>query len=235
MGDAPTCVVFGDESFSRYGLHRRAYFFRTFYNAFEIHPMRRSETTATFPDFGGVYSYYFDFPLISNDGLLFVRVSTEFYSYYFDFPLTSNDGLLFVRVSTEFFLFPRENRFVAAVPLEQLHLYIFRLQYLVIFMWIPATDGGTVSCLGGGDDTASWLFDCEYSVSLWDEIAKRLREKFCRNLFLLRIRVSGLYRTATSDCILELDTFRGALFARLTTGEKPATEASVRFIFIYLF
>jgi hypothetical protein len=26
MGDAPTCAVFGDDSFSRYGSHRRAYF-----------------------------------------------------------------------------------------------------------------------------------------------------------------------------------------------------------------
>jgi hypothetical protein len=69
MGDAPTCVVFGDDSFSRYSLHRRAYFSGRSAMRFVFHRMKRSKTTATFPDSGGVYSYYFDFPLISNDGL----------------------------------------------------------------------------------------------------------------------------------------------------------------------
>jgi hypothetical protein len=47
-----------------------------------------------------------------------------------------------------------------------------------IFLWIPTTDadGDTVSCLGGGDDTA-WLFCSEYSVSPWDEIARGLHAR----------------------------------------------------------
>ena len=73
---------------------------------------------------------------------------------------------------------------------------------VVIFLWIPTTDGDTVSCLGGGDDTAR-LFDSEYSVSLWDETARGLHARsFARFYSLLRRRVSGLHRTATSDWIL---------------------------------
>jgi hypothetical protein len=49
MGDAPTCAVFGDDSFSRYGLHRRAYFSGRSAMRFVFHRMRRSKTTATFP------------------------------------------------------------------------------------------------------------------------------------------------------------------------------------------
>ena len=47
---------------------------------------------------------------------------------------------------------------------------------VVIFRWIPTADGDTLSCLGGGDDTA-WLFGSEYSVSQWDETARGLHAR----------------------------------------------------------
>jgi hypothetical protein len=73
---------------------------------------------------------------------------------------------------------------------------------VVIFLWIPTSDGDTVSCLGGGDDTA-WLFVTEYNVSLWDENARGLHARSFAGFYsLLRRRVSGLYRTANSDWIL---------------------------------
>jgi hypothetical protein len=54
--------------------------------------------------------------------------------------------------------------------------------HVVIFLWITSSDGDTVSWLEGGDDTA-WLFGSKYSVSLWDEIARGLREKFCWDFY----------------------------------------------------
>jgi hypothetical protein len=61
---------------------------------------------------------------------------------------------------------------------------IFRLQYLWEYFSVDPdySDDDTVSCLGGGGDTA-WVFDSEYSVSLWDEIAKGLHARSFAGLF----------------------------------------------------
>jgi hypothetical protein len=69
------------------------------------------------------------------------------------------------------------------IPVEQPHLYyISSTVSVVIFLWIPTTNGDTVSCLGGGDDTA-WLFGSEYSVSLWDETARGLHARSFAGFF----------------------------------------------------
>jgi hypothetical protein len=68
----------------------------------------------------------------------------------------------------------------------------------------------------------------------------RLREDYTREGLLDFIFFcDGAFRDYTVPRLAigyQLDTFRGALFARLTTGEQPAIETSDRFfILFYLF
>jgi hypothetical protein len=164
--------------------------------------MKHSETTATFPDSGGAYSYFFELPFISNGGLLFVRVSTE--------------NFLVPAMKTVLWLL---------IPVEQLHMYyisstislttFFRGPRLAMAFPYLVLD---VETIPHGSFVASTML--RYGTRLREDYTRELSLDF---IFFCDDAFRDIYTVPRLAIGYQLDIFRGALFVRLTYGEQPAT------------